>query len=120
MSNMKIRAIEESNAGVYLWMRDNGQLISDENGNYLSMPSIKGDEYKLGIFRKRAHEELRNAGVEPDGKPVFLSGHRQVSENEYEKQRQRQLMGLTPDLFDVGAAQGELEYAKRFGKQDEH
>lgn len=113
---MKIRAIEESNAGVYLWMRDNGQLIADEKGNYLSMPSIKGDEFKLGKFKEFAYNEMRNAGVEPDGKPVFLAGHRQISENEYEKQRQRQLMGLTPDPFDIGAAQGELEYMKRFGK----
>lgn len=115
MTKTRIRAIEESDYGLYVWELDNGQWIADENKNFLSMPSKKGDEYKLGEFKRFAHDVLRGEGIEPNGKAVFLSGHRRITDDEYEEQRQRQLLGLTPDKFDVGAAQGELAYRQKYG-----
>ena len=108
--------VEETNHGLYVWELDDGRWIKDEDGNVLSMPSVKGDAYKLGIFKRYAHDVLRDMGAEPNGKAVFLVGHRQISDAEFEEQKLRQEMGLTPDKFDVGAAMAELEYKKRFEK----
>lgn len=116
MGKSKISIVKETDSGLYVWEMDNGQWIMDEERNVLSMPSIEGDQYKLGKFKEFVHNLLRNEGVEPNGHPVFLPGHRQITEEQYQEQLARQALGLTPDPFDVGAAMSELEYAKRFGK----
>lgn len=116
MAKSRVSIVEQSQDGIYVWELDNGQWISDEDKNFLSMPSKKDDEYKLGKFREYAHNVLRNEGIEPNGKPVFLSGHRRVTDEQYEEQRARQAMGLTPDPFDVGALEDEMAYHRKFSK----
>jgi hypothetical protein len=111
---MKVSVVDDYGVGLYVWELENGQWISDGEGHFLTMPSDRGDEYKLGIFKKYAHNLLRESGVEPNGRAVFLPGHRQITDEQYEEQKARQDAGLTPDPFDVGAAEDELRYAQRF------
>ena len=72
---------------------------------------MKGDERKIEILRNAA----KDCDVE-DGKPMFLSGYRRVSDEEYEYQRQRLELGLIPDELDIAAFKEEYEYAQKRAK----
>lgn len=112
---MKISAVEESNEGLYIWETDDGKWFMDEEGNVLNVPATKGDTVKIEALKKVAHGLLRDMGMEPQGRPRFLSGHRRVTDEQYEEQKARQAAGLTPDPFDVGAMMDDLREAKQDG-----
>lgn len=105
MSNkrMKVKVVEESLKGVYLWQTVDGAVVADEEGNYLSIQSFKGDEQRIELLREAA----RQYGVAEGGKPLWMSGYRHVSDEEYEYQRQRMELGLIPDELDIAAFQEE-------------
>lgn len=105
---MKISAVEESSYGIYVWEVD-GKWLSDGEGRFLTVPSEKNDQIKIDAIRRAAHGYLIDMGLEPQGSAKFLSGHRQVTDEQYEEQLARQAAGLTPDPFDVGAAQDDLK-----------
>ena len=81
---MKITPVEEVNYGTYLWSLPDGKLITDEEGNFMCIYAIKGDVKKITELRNFA----KSYGVE-EGEPVWFSGHRPVSQEEYENQKQR-------------------------------
>ena len=108
---MKITSVEETDEGLYVWETEGGQWIMDEDNNLMNIESKKGDSDKIEAITKAAHYFMREAGVEPNGKPVFLAGHRRVTDEQYEEQKARQAAGLTPDPFDVGALQDDLKEA---------
>lgn len=110
MSNMNITPIEEVTYGVYLWQMPNGSLVQDEDGNYLNIPAIKGDFRRINNL-KRAAKEL---GLE-EGSPIWFSGHRRVTEEEYQIQKMRMDMGLVPDELDVPAIEEDLNNKKKMG-----
>lgn len=95
---MKVSVVEESLRGVYLWQTEDGALVADEDGNYLSIQSFKGDEQRIMLLKLAAIEH----GVH-GGKPLWMSGYRQVTDEEYEYQRQRLEWGLIPDELDIAA-----------------
>lgn len=96
---MKVKVVEESLKGVYLWQTVDGAVVTDEDGNYLSIQSFKGDEKRIEELREAA----RQYGVEDGGKPLWMSGYRHVTEEEYEYQMQRLQLGLIPDELDLPA-----------------
>lgn len=101
MSKMKI--VEETDYGLYLWEMPDGSLVCDEDKNYLNIPGKKGDLSKIEKIR----EVAKSYGLE-HGRAVFMSGHRRVTDEEYEYQKQRLEWGLIPDEKDYGAAKEEL------------
>ncbi len=110
MAKMKI--VEETDYGVYLWEMPDGRLVCDEDKNYLNIPGKKGDLSKI----KQLSETAKSYGLE-EGRAVFMSGHRRVTEEEYQYQKQRLEWGLVPDEKDYGAAKEELlHYKKGFKK----
>lgn len=112
---MKVTIVEESTMGLYVWLTDEGHIVADEDGNYLNIESMKGDERKIEILRNTA----KDFGVE-GGKPQFLSGYRRVTDEEYEYQRQRLEWGLIPDELDIAAFKEEaknLEKMKNSGRK---
>lgn len=112
---MKVTVIEESPFGLYVWLTADGAIVTDEEGNYLNIESMKGDERKLEILRNAAKE----FGIE-GGKPQFLSGYRRVTDEEYEYQRQRMEWGLIPDELDLAAFKEEaanIQKAKESGRR---
>jgi hypothetical protein len=115
MKNVKRTIVEETNMGLYGWMID-GKLVGDDEGNFLTVPAVKGDVKKINALRDAVYGFLRELGLEPQGKPVFLAGRRQITDEEYEEQVTRQKWGLIPDPLDVPAMQEELEYNKRYNK----
>lgn len=99
--------VEESNKGLYVWVTDDGKVVADEDGNYLNVPSFKSDPLQM----KNLEDAARNYGIE-GGKPIFLSGHRRVTDEEYEYQKQRLEWGLIPDELDLPAFKEEYRDMK--------
>ena len=107
---MKVSQVEEVNYGVYLWQMPDESIVTDENGNYMCIYAIKGDTAKIAELRRFAKEY----GVE-EGKPFWQSGHRPVSDEEYELQKQRLEWGLVADEWDIPALKEDLVNKKKMG-----
>lgn len=105
---MKVSIVEESPFGLYVWLTKDGAIVTDEEGNYLNIESMKGDERKIEILRNTA----KDLGVD-GGKPQFLSGYRRVTDEEYEYQRQRLEWGLIPDELDLAAFKEEAAHLQK-------
>ena len=106
----KLSVVEESQFGVYVWVVD-GKILSDEEYRPLSIDARKGDLKRI--------EQLRQAATHygyPNGIATFMSGHRKVTDEEYEHQKFRQTMGLTPDEYDIPALIEEMNNKKRQGR----
>lgn len=74
-----------------------GRWIGDDEGNFLSITSMKGDRTKIDLLAR----EVRSYGIY-EGSPVFLSGRRKIDDEEYQYQQQRLKWGLVPDPLDIG------------------
>jgi hypothetical protein len=114
--NMKISTVADTDDGLYLWDVGDGKYIKNDNGDFLLMPSKKGDRYKLEKFKEYAHNILKDMGEVPRGRAVFLPGFRKVTDEQYEEQKARHAAGLNPDPFDVGAMQDEFNAMKKRGE----
>jgi hypothetical protein len=104
MGKMKITPIDEVNWGLYGWQMPDGTLVTNEEGAYLSIPSLKGDIRQI----KKLKDAAKHYGLE-EGKPIFFSGHRPVTDEELAEQRQRLELGLVPDVEDTPAM---MDYIK--------
>lgn len=107
---MGMKHVEEDEYGLYIWMTGDGRRVADEDGNTMNIPSKRGDRSKIDALRQAA----RYYGV-PDGKPVFLSGRRRVTDSEHDYQQERLRAGLVPDPLDFRAMEEEIKYAKKQG-----
>ena len=110
MSKMKITPVDEVNWGMYMWQMPDDSLVMDDEGAYLSIPSIKGDIRQIQKLKTAA----RNYGLE-GGVPIFFSGHRPVTDEELAEQRSRMDMGLVPDPQDLPAMMDYFKEAKEMG-----
>lgn len=104
----KVKIVEETDYGLYIWEMPDGKIVSDEDKNYLNIPAKRGDLSKI----KALTDAVRSYGIN-EGKAIFLSGHRRVTDEEYEYQKQRLEWGLIPDEMDYGAARDELMNYKK-------
>jgi hypothetical protein len=96
--NKKIKVNdEESTLGIYVWEMPDGRWIGDDDGNFLSITSKKGNRERIELLAKA----VRSYGIY-EGSPKFLSGRRKIDDEEYELQQQRLKWGLTPDPLDIG------------------
>ena len=96
----KVQVIEEpfSNAGIYVWQLPSGKFFTDDEGNALSIESMKDDPSKM--------KELADAAKyngQPEGKAVFFPNVRKISDEEYSEQKDRMMQGLIPSNNDLGA-----------------
>lgn len=110
MKSSRMQVIEEVPYGLYLWQMNDGGLVCDEEKNYLNVAAIKGDIRKINALKAAA----KSLGLE-DGRPVWMGGHRQVTDDEYEEQKQRLEWGLIPDELDVPAIKEDLMEKKKMG-----
>jgi hypothetical protein len=98
MGKMNITQIDEVSWGLYVWQMPDGSLVMDDEGGYLSVPSNRGDINQILKLKKVAkHHGLG------EGKPLWFSGHRQVTDDELVEQKQRLQIGLIPDVGDTPA-----------------
>lgn len=110
MGRMKISQVEEVNYGTYVWQMPDTSLVMDEDGNYMCIYAIKGDARKIATLRKFA----KSHGIE-EGQPLWMSGHRPVTDDQYEYQKQRMELGLVADDWDIPALKEDLESQKKMG-----
>ena len=102
---MKTRIIKETDYGVYLWQMPDGALVCDEEKNFLSISSKKGDPRRIDELTAAA----RTLGLDT-GHPIFFPGHRKINDEEYQRQKARMEDGLIPDEYDAGAWADEIRY----------
>jgi hypothetical protein len=79
--------------GVYVWQFYDGGFFANDEGDFMYIASEPNDPYKVKLLEDAAKAH----GVYDIGFAKFLPGRRPVSEEEFEAQRQRLLMGLDPD-----------------------
>lgn len=110
MKNFRMRKVDESSFGVYVWKLPTGEVLGNEDGDILNIPS---QQYDLSKIKK-----LRDAATSygyPDGEAVFMSGRRRVTDEEEQEQIERMKEGKTPDVYDAGALLDELAANKQHG-----
>ena len=110
MAKMKVTPIDEVNWGLYMWQMTDESLVMDDEGGYLCIPSLKGDIVQIKKLKRAANEFGIN-----EGKPIFFAGHRKVTSDELEEQKQRADMGLVPDPQDIPAMMEYFKEAKEMG-----
>jgi hypothetical protein len=110
MGKMKVTPIDEVNWGVYVWQMPDGSVVRDEEGAYLSIPSVRGDIRQINKLKKAALEY--DLG---EGEPMFFSGHRVVTDEELEEQKSRAELGLVPDPQDLPAM---MEYVQEMREME--
>ena len=100
LSKAKVQIVNEefSNFGTYVWIKSNGKVFSDGDGNVLSIEAFKDDHERI----KKLKDAASYYG-EPDGRAVFYPGTRQVSEETHSEQVDRMKQGLIPSMNDLGA-----------------
>ena len=96
--------VEETILGIYVWEMPDGRWIGDDEGNFLSVTSKKGNKEKI----KMLANAVRHYGI-TEGKPKFLSGRRKIDDEEFEYQQQRLKWGLVPVPLDVGVYKDSLK-----------
>ena len=95
---------EETRLGIYVWEMPDGRWIGDDDGNYLSVTSMKGNKAKIDALAK----EVSSYGIDV-GQPKFLSGRRKIDDEEFQYQQQRLKWGMTPDPLDIGVYKEEKQ-----------
>lgn len=98
--------VEETILGIYVWEID-GKWVGDDDGNYLSITSKKGNRERIEMLRKA----VSYYGVNK-GEPKFLAGRRKINDEEFEYQQQRLNWGLVPDPLDIGEYKDQVRAAK--------
>lgn len=104
----RISSVSETNLGVYVWKLPNNTFVADENANVMSISAFRGDLSAISAITKAA----RHYGF-PEGEPVFLEGHRKVSDEEFQEQVYRMSQGLVPDPYDIGVYKEEMMFGDR-------
>jgi len=95
--NKKTKIVEETTLGIYVWEMPDGRWIGDDDGNFLSITSIKGNRSRMDALAR----EVRSFGIDVS-QPKFLSGRRKINDEELQEQEQRLRWGLPPDPYDIG------------------
>lgn len=99
---------EESILGIYVWEMPDGRWIGDDDGNFLSVTSKKGNRSRIDALAR----EVSSYGIY-EGQPKFLSARRKINDEEFAEQEQRLKWGLVPDPFDIGSYKDEMKSLKR-------
>ena len=98
---------EASILGIYVWEMPDGRWIGDDDGNFLSITSKKGNRANIDALAR----EVRTFGIY-EGGPKFLSARRKIDDEEFQHQKQRLDWGLVPDPFDIGNYKDEMKKLK--------
>jgi len=108
IKNIKKQVIEDSILGIYVWEMPDGRWIGDDDGNFLSVTSKKGNRSRIDALAR----EVSSYGIY-EGQPKFLSARRKINDEEFAEQEQRLKWGLVPDPFDIGSYKDDIKSLKR-------
>jgi hypothetical protein len=115
LGKTRVRVIEEkfSDAGIYVWQLPSGKYFTDGEGSALSIESMINDVAKI----KELTEAAAHYG-QPEGKPVFFSNVRKISDEEYSEQQDRMANGFIPSSNDLGALIAAKNTQLLYGSED--
>lgn len=102
--------VEEVPYGMYVWETPDGEILGDEDGNIMNVFCMKGDRNAIRAITDAA----RGYGFS-EGRPVWWTGKRRITDEELEEQKTREKLGLTPDPLDAGAIRDELRAKRQYG-----
>lgn len=91
----KLSVVKDREYGTYFWELPSGKYLGDTNGDMLTM---EGKEHDLAAIAQMA-AAARACGF-PEGKAVWKTGVRKLTDAEYELMMERLEAGLTPDPAD--------------------
>lgn len=100
-----VSTVKETPYGIYVWKMPNGAIVQDEDGNIMSINAKEHDLRAMSALTNVA----RSYGL-VEGGPWFLPNYRKVSDEEYDKQKERLAQGLIPDELDLGAWRDEEKF----------
>lgn len=111
----KVSVVEEpfSDYGIYVWQLRSGKVFTNEEGNALSIDSMKGDESRIALLRN----EAAWLGFS-DGQAIFMPNVRKVSDEEYSEQIDRMVQGYIPSETDLGALVDAKKTLDLYGRDD--
>lgn len=111
----KVSVVKEdfSDYGIYVWQLRSGKVFTDDEGNALSIDSMRGDESRIALLRNEASW----LGF-PDGQAIFFANVRKVSDEEYSEQIDRMAQGYIPSETDLGALIAAKNTADLYGSDD--
>jgi len=92
----RARAVRETDLGIYVWQKADGDFVADDELNILSVQAFRGDLRAISNIAAVA----RNIGF-GEGQAVFVEGARKIDQEEWEEQRYRQSIGLQADPYDI-------------------
>lgn len=92
---------------MYVWETPDGEVLGDDEGNIMNVFCMKGDRKAINALAEAA----RHYGF-PEGRPVWWSGKRRVTDEELAEQITREKLGLNPDPLDYGAVMDEIRGRK--------
>lgn len=102
--------VEEVPYGMYVWQTPDGEVLGDGDGNVMNVFCMKGDRKAIAALADAA----RHYGF-AEGKAVWWSGKRRISDEELEEQQMREKLGLVADPLDAGAIRDEMRAKKANG-----
>jgi hypothetical protein len=92
------QVIVEDEYGVCLWKMQDGSVLGDDDGRFLSLNGKLNDPLTEAKMLKAARYWI---GVEADlGGPLWIPGSRKISDEEYDDQSERLRDGEIPDVVD--------------------
>jgi hypothetical protein len=106
--NLRKEVVEEVPWGIYVWQTPDGEVLGDGD-NIMQVFCMKNDRAAIHAITEAA----RGYGY-PEGKAVFMSGHRPVTDEEYDEQVMRERLGLVPDPLDYAALRDKERADKKF------
>ena len=113
VSNVRRKVIDKGyDWGLYVYKKSNGRWFTDEDGNVLNIPSMKGDISQIAKLKQAAV----HYGDPGDGKAVFVPGLTRISEEEHSEQLDRMKSGLIPSMNDLGAWKAAQDTLKTHGR----
>lgn len=104
------QVVEEVPYGMYVWQTPDGEVLGDGDGNVMNVFCMKGD--------REAIRAITEAAVHygfAEGKPVWWSGKRRITDEEEEEQKMRAKFGLEPDPLNYAAIADEMKERKANG-----
>lgn len=93
---------------MYVWECPDGEVLGDDEGNVMNVFCMKGDRRAIDAITQAA----RHYGF-PEGKVVWWSGKRPVTDEELQEQQTREKLGMVPDPMDYGALRDEMRANKQ-------
>lgn len=102
--------VEEVPYGMYVWQTPDGEVLGDDEGNVMNVFCMKGDRRAMAALADAA----RHYGF-PEGKAIWWSGKRRVTDEELQEQEMREKLGLEPDPLNPAALRDEMRAKQAYG-----